>query len=135
MPARPTHLLIQNFTIPYRYIFKPFGLWRGLKEKPVQVPENGILEKAYLAKKASLTPQQIRGLAKQTDMTENQVQHWFRKRQSRDRPTPLTKLMESGWRFTFYSFMVVYGVSVLWDKPWFWDIKQCWINYPHQVIN
>lgn len=28
----------------------------------------------------------------------------------------------------------MYGVIVLWDKPWFWDVKSCWYGYPHQVI-
>lgn len=29
----------------------------------------------------------------------------------------------------------MYGVIVLWDKPWFWDVKSCWYGYPHQVID
>jgi hypothetical protein len=24
---------------------------------------------------------------------------------------------------------------VLWAKPWLWDIKHCWYNYPHHVID
>ncbi len=28
----------------------------------------------------------------------------------------------------------MYGVIVLWDKSWFWDVKSCWYGYPHQVM-
>lgn len=30
--------------------------------------------------------------------------------------TALVKLTESGWRFTYYSFAVLYGFWALWDK-------------------
>lgn len=46
----------------------------------------------------------------------------------------LVKLTESGWKLTYYSFAVCYGLWALWDKPWFWDITECWSNYPHQVL-
>lgn len=30
--------------------------------------------------------------------------------------------------------MTVYGVWCLWDKPWLWNILDCWYNYPHHDI-
>ena len=24
---------------------------------------------------------------------------------------------------------------ILWNKPWLWDIKYCWYNYPHHSID
>lgn len=43
------------------------------------------------------------------------------------------KFSENSWRCIYYTYSFVYGVIVLWNKPWFWDVKQCWYGYPHQV--
>jgi len=39
----------------------------------------------------------------------------------------------SSWRWLYYTFAFSYGVFCLWDKPWLWDINNCWYDYPHQV--
>lgn len=33
----------------------------------------------------------------------------------------------------YYTYSFIFGIIVMWDKTWLWDIKQCWYNYPHQV--
>ena len=27
------------------------------------------------------------------------------------------------WRAFYYNSVLVYGICVLWDKPWLWDIR------------
>lgn len=76
---------------------------------------------------------QICGLAKQLDMTERQVERWWRLRRSQDKPSTLVKFCENMWRATFYLFNFSYGLFILWEKEWLWDIDQCYIGYPHQV--
>jgi len=22
----------------------------------------------------------------------------------------------------------------MWDKPWFWDVNECWVDYPHHKV-
>ena len=39
-------------------------------------------------------------------------------------------------RWLFYTFILLYGFHCLWSKPWFWNIRHCWYDYPyHQVSN
>lgn len=78
---------------------------------------------------------QLYGLAKQVDMTERQVERWWRLRRSQDKPSTLVKFCENMWRFTFYLYNFSYGLFILWDKEWLWDIDYCYIGYPHQVRN
>ena len=112
----------------------PLGLWSGLKPRTLVDSPNAVLEEAFLASKsANFTDSQIRGLAKQTDLSERQVERWINKRQAKDRPTALAKFSESGWRFTYHTTMTVYGFYVLWDKSWLWDVTQCWVHFPRQV--
>ncbi|KAL6737305.1 hypothetical protein Aduo_010960 [Ancylostoma duodenale] len=50
------------------------------------------------------------------------------------RQTRVKRILECFWRFSYYTFAFLYGCVVLWNKPWLWDVKQCWIGYPfHQV--
>ncbi|KAI4881353.1 hypothetical protein NFI96_015589 [Prochilodus magdalenae] len=39
------------------------------------------------------------------------------------------------WRFTFYLCIFTYGFCFLWQNPWMWDTRQCWYNYPKQVLS
>lgn len=122
----------------FRYIFFPLGIRNGLR--PVrpwkgQAPDNPVLEKAFLVtRKGKINYKQIQGLAKQLDWSERQVERWIRMRRMMDRPSTLVKFMESGWRGTYYAFAFSYGLYVLWDKAWLWDINECWYTFPHQVL-
>ena len=42
------------------------------------------------------------------------------------KPTKLDKFCETGWRCLYYSGVTLYGVWCLWDKPWLWNIRNCW---------
>ena len=64
-----------------------------------------------------------------------QVQRWFRQRKLAEMPSTLQKFCETGWRFVFYTGIFVYGLAVLWHKPYFWDINLCWFEYPKHKVN
>lgn len=116
-------------------IFLPFGKYYGLKDRKVTVPENGLLEEAFnKSRSGCLNQAQVQVLAKKIDWSQNQVERWIAKRKAKDRPSPLVKIMESGWRFTYYTTMVIYGICVLWNKPYLWNFDECWINYPFQSV-
>lgn len=76
---------------------------------------------------------QVIGLTKQVDMTERQIERWWRYRRAQDKPSTLMKFCENSWRCMYYTYSFGYGVFILWDKPWFWEVKSCWYGYPHQV--
>lgn len=37
------------------------------------------------------------------------------------------------WGCLYHSNLSIYGLVMLWTKPWFWNLDLCWANYPHQV--
>lgn len=45
------------------------------------------------------------------------------------------RVLECMFRFICYTFLFSYGLFVLWDKPWFNDVTQCWIGYPFHEID
>jgi hypothetical protein len=39
------------------------------------------------------------------------------------------------WRLVIYLTTTIVGAYTIWNKDWFWDIKEVWRDYPHQVCN
>ncbi|XP_067638274.1 ceramide synthase 5 isoform X4 [Eurosta solidaginis] len=125
-------VLLLRYTLE-RFWIMPIGKSLGIKstrsKKAADVP---VLERVY-EKCNRLNNKMVSSLRKQTDMSERQIQRWWRLRRATDKPTTLVKFCENTWRCIYYTYSFIFGVIVLWDKPWFWDIKQCWYSYPQQA--
>ncbi|XP_013791341.1 ceramide synthase 6-like [Limulus polyphemus] len=117
-----------------RILFTPIGVYFGLKAtRPKKAPENPVLEKAFKAN-GRIPYKQIQGLAKQLDWSGRKVERWLRQRTIQEKPLTITKFTESLWRFTFYLSAFLYGLFTLFSKPWLWDTRHCWYDYPHQSV-
>lgn len=119
-----------------RSIFRPFGVFLGLRaSKRRPAPTNDVLEEAFTSSKNKVFNQEtLLELSSKLGMTVRQVERWLRKRRLQNKPSTLDKFAETGWRCFYYSSIFLYGVMILWSKPWLWDIKHCWYNYPHHKI-
>jgi len=115
-----------------KVVFKPLGIYMGLKDhKRMVPPDNPVLEAASRAG----GKEDVKSLAVKTGMTEIQVSRWLRQRRLSSQPNTLQKFCETGWRWVYYTCVLVYGLTCLWDKPWFWNIRHCWYNYPYHQID
>lgn len=74
-------------------------------------------------------------LSRNIGASEREVEVWLRYRRMLSHPSKLQKFSESGWRFVFYTFLFWYGLFTLWNKSWFADIGNCWVNYPHHNMD
>ena len=63
------------------------------------------------------------------------MERWFREKRRANLPTTLTKFCEEGWRFLFYCIIFTYGLGVLYNKPWLWDVSMCWQDYPFHTVS
>uniref|UniRef100_A0A8C1YBI9 Ceramide synthase 5 n=1 Tax=Cyprinus carpio TaxID=7962 RepID=A0A8C1YBI9_CYPCA len=95
---------------------------------------NAVLEKVFTSITKSPDSRHLEGLSKQLDWDVRKIQRWFRQRRNQDKPSTRTKFCESMWRFTFYLCIFIYGIRFLWQSLWMWDTRQCWYNYPYQVL-
>ncbi|CAJ0957627.1 unnamed protein product, partial [Mesorhabditis belari] len=41
----------------------------------------------------------------------------------------------SGGFASFYTFSWIYGLIILWEKPWLWNVKESWIGYPFHTVD
>ncbi|KAL1123364.1 hypothetical protein AAG570_002449 [Ranatra chinensis] len=117
-----------------KYWFSPFGTYLGIKNtKLKRAPPNELLEKAF-KQNSRMKYKEVISIAKQLDMSERQIERWLRLRRTQEKPSTLTKFCENSWRCLYYVYSFIFGIICLWDKPWLWDINECWTNYPHQSI-
>ncbi|XP_013184237.1 ceramide synthase 5 isoform X1 [Amyelois transitella] len=133
-------LLILLRRVLENYWFAPFGKSLGIKNtRPKKASNIPQLEAAYqksskIKHKQFFLKEKITALAKQLDLSERQVERWWRHRRSQDKPSTLVKFCENAWRCLFYLYSFSYGLFILWDKVWLWDIDHCYIGYPHHGV-
>jgi len=108
--------------------FQPLGAYLGIKYSVHKRPAtNEVLEAEYnkIRSDKNYDPS-LESLSQQIDMSQRQIEVWIRKRKLYGKPTKLDKFCETGWRCLYYSGVTLYGVWCLWDKPWLWNIRNCW---------
>ncbi|XP_072297336.1 ceramide synthase 2-like [Eucyclogobius newberryi] len=141
---RPQDLLL---TLPLalgfvalRYLFErfcapPMGRCLGVRDRlQVSAAPSPKLESYYKQQSRNPTQKEIVLLMSQCGKTQKQIETWFRLRRNQDRPRQTKKFGEAAWRFFFYSAAFIAGLSCLIGRPWFWDMRECWRQYPVQPM-
>jgi len=114
-----------------RGVFRPLGSWLGIANPPRRLPEvQPVLEAAWKSKRWN-----SQELSRRIGWSERQVERWQRRKRQENRPTPLDKFAETGWRWLFYFTAHVVSVGALWDRPWVWNTAHCWYNYPFHPLD
>jgi len=116
----------------FRYIGRRFGI-KGHPNFKNSLQLDKKTEKEFKAIK-KWDQKQILKLSQKLDVPERKVQQLLRQRQILSRPSQLDKFAESGWRWTSYTFLFLYGATVLSNKTWLWKVVDCWVNYPHHNL-
>ncbi|XP_063776137.1 ceramide synthase 2-like isoform X1 [Pseudophryne corroboree] len=118
-----------------RFVAIPLSRMMNLREKYKRKPSiKPVLEDFYTKKGKHPTESEVRSLSAQCNMQIRQVEHWFRCRRNQDRPSITKKFCEASWRFFMYFISFLTGIAVLNDKPWFWDQREFWTDYPYQPL-
>ncbi len=78
---------------------------------------------------------QLLNLVKQLDLTERQIESWWRQRAAQDKPSELKKFCESFWKFLFYAYNLIFGFIVLTNKPWFWVFHEKSEEFGRPLVN
>ncbi|CAG10817.1 unnamed protein product, partial [Tetraodon nigroviridis] len=124
----------------FRQIFErtvacPLASLLGVRDKKrVCAPPNPVLEAFFCNTSKHPTQTCVERLSKEAGCSVRQVQRWFRQRRNQGRPSKLKKFQEASWRFAFYLFAFFAGLAVLVDKPWFYDLKLMWEDFPKMPL-
>ncbi|XP_033505799.2 ceramide synthase 2-like [Epinephelus lanceolatus] len=126
--------------VALRYVFErflapPMGRCVGLRyRRQVTAAPSPKLESFYTQRSRQPTQSEIVTLMSLCGKTQRQIETWFRLRRNQDRPCRSKKFGEAAWRFFFYLTAFIGGLACLIDRPWFWDHRECWRQYPYQPM-
>ncbi|XP_067873801.1 ceramide synthase 2 isoform X2 [Heterodontus francisci] len=118
-----------------RLIATPLAKMMGVKDQiRLKATHNAVLDNFFVSISKHPTRSQLEGLSKKCSWTVRMVERWFRRRRNQDRPSLMKKFQEACWRCTFYFLAFIGGITVLIDKPWFYDTREVWVGYPKQTL-
>ncbi|XP_037537677.1 ceramide synthase 2-like [Nematolebias whitei] len=118
-----------------RFLAPPMCRCLGVKNRlQVTAAPSPQLESFYKQRSTQPTQSDVVTLMLLCGKTQRQIETWFRLRRNQDRPCQTKKFAEAAWRFFFYLTAFVFGLTCLIDRPWFWDHRECWRQYPVQPM-
>ncbi|XP_029010538.1 ceramide synthase 2 [Betta splendens] len=118
-----------------RYLAVPAAAAWGIRDSVRRRAEpNPVLEKYFCSQARVPSHADVMSLSKKTSWPERRVEVWFRRRRNRDRPGLQKRFCEASWRCVFYSCAFVGGILVLYDKPWFSNLREVWVGFPKQSM-
>uniref|UniRef100_A0A3Q2YK83 Ceramide synthase 2-like n=1 Tax=Hippocampus comes TaxID=109280 RepID=A0A3Q2YK83_HIPCM len=112
-------------------LFPRLGVRNRLR---VSVSPSPNLESFYTQQSTRPTQSDIIHLMSLCGKSQRQIETWFRLRRHQDKPCQTKKFGEAAWRFFVYLTAFVGGLACLIDTPWFWDLRECWRQYPVQPM-
>ncbi|KAL5113014.1 Ceramide synthase 5 [Taenia crassiceps] len=77
----------------------------------------------------------FKSLSKKLDLNDAKVSYWFRARRNSMKSPVIVKFAESGWRFSFYFCLFVYGIFCLHQEPFSYDTSEFFRAYPHHEMS
>ncbi|XP_078484247.1 transcription factor protein [Ciona intestinalis] len=116
-----------------RLIARPLGRKLNISDVPNRPPSsNAVLDKVFISITRYPKDERLKGLCKQLDWSERQVQRWFRKKREIHRPSKLIKFSETVWRLLFYTGVLTFGIFAMhFTSPKCpWETRMCWVGYP-----
>ncbi|XP_067356417.1 ceramide synthase 2 isoform X2 [Channa argus] len=118
-----------------RYLAIPLANVWGIRDRIRLTAEPNLILEMYFCTQARAPSQaDVRSLCKKTSWPERRVQVWFRRRRNQERPGLRKRFCEASWRCVFYFFAFVGGILALYDKPWFYNLKEVWADFPKQSM-
>ena len=128
----PVVFILLRYAIIESFLLKPLGRRLGIKELSCQkAPSCNLLETVYLKHiNKKVSRETIVAASKKLGWQERQVERWLRQKKAQERPTQMFKFCDSSWHLLYYSLYCIYGIYILHNKPWIWDMRECWKDYP-----
>ncbi|XP_071517910.1 ceramide synthase 6 isoform X6 [Panulirus ornatus] len=118
------------------FVFTPIALALGVSSTHTRPPTpNATLEALFRRYRHQAPEEAVCEAAEVVNMTARQVERWLRQRASSARTTDVGKFCDLAWEAVYYSLYCVFGLVVLWDKPWLWDIRHCWYGFPEHEVD
>jgi len=114
-------------------IFMP--IWNYFTKKSgLKQERNDILDKLFAKYDGRPPKYEISAAGKKLEWDERKLSGYVRRNGKYWRD--LSKFLDCSWQLSYYVLYLLFGVYVLCDKEWFYDIRICWRKYPlHELTD
>lgn len=128
-------LLVKSFFID-PFILEPLARLAGVPNTRPRPPVPSKVMEALYLRHGHMPPYEVlKEASDRSDMTARQAERWLRRRRAFAQTTLYEKFIDCGFNLLCHTSLTVFGVMVMWSKPWLWDISETWNNYPHHHID
>ena len=120
-----------RFYILNPFLFTPIAFKFGLRNRQRKsMQSNDLLENLFAKCDSKISEYAKKSAAYKLNWTIKQVERWLRIRSKQSKVNKLQKFQESGFIALYHLVITIYGIYVLWNKPWTKDISKTWIGFP-----
>lgn len=116
-------------------ILEPLAWLAAIPSKRPHPPPNKTLVALYLHCGRKPSEEELLQAVDSTGMSKRQVERWLRCHHAITHSTKHEKFIDCGFHLICHSFLTIFGCSVMFHKPWLWNILLCWENYPYHSID
>lgn len=128
-------LLLKNFIV-VPFLLDPLARLTGTSNNRPHPPVPSKVMEALYLRHGNMPPKEaLKEASDMADMSTRQAERWLRRRRAFAQTTVYEKFIECGFNLLCHTSLMVYGVKVMYSKPWLWDISETWNNYPHHHID
>ncbi|XP_068202020.1 ceramide synthase 2-like [Palaemon carinicauda] len=128
-------IILLKFFILDPFILIPIATSAGIANKKSKPPPtNKTLEKLYKNYGTKPPQNDLVLVAQELEVTQRYVERWLRLKRNSERFTKYGKFVDCGFHLVGHTVITIYGLLVLSDKPWLWEIDLCWKDYPRHNI-
>lgn len=128
-------IIILKYFILDPLILVPLADSAGIPNKRAKAPpSNKTLEKLYKRHGTKPPQKDMLSAAQELEVTQRHVERWLRHKRNSEACTKYSKFVECGFHFVGHTGITLYGLVVMLNKPWLWDIEICWQGYPRHNI-
>ncbi|XP_069942603.1 ceramide synthase 6-like [Cherax quadricarinatus] len=117
------------------WVFCPLARAAGISSRRGAPPApNSVLEEVYRQHRGTVPTMVIKEVCEAGQMSQRQVERWLRRRHTITRCTKYDKFLDCAYDFLCHLSFCMLGLSIMYSKPWLWNITLCWQDYPHHSL-
>ncbi|XP_047493623.1 ceramide synthase 5-like [Penaeus chinensis] len=117
------------------FVLAPLTTLLGVSNKRYPRPQpNETLENLYRKYQMKVPLKALIKSSETTGLNERQIERWLRSRYKSQRFNQRDMFIDCGIKLLGHTMFAVYGYTIMFSKPWVWDITLCWENYPFHTL-
>ena len=129
-------MLILKNAIVQPLIVSPLTHKLGIPNRKHRKPlKNKLLEGLYHQYGVTLPKDVLLEVSRSLHWTSRKVERWLRRKQASLKQSEHEKFVDTAYTWGYKAGILFFGLTVLYDKPYAWNVDALWENFPEQAVD